>query len=95
MVALRSGPEKDIPKEHRDHAWFVAYAPFEAPQIAVAVLVEHMGHGGSAAAPLAKDLIETFRAAPGRSIGDSTRGKPKDFCNRFPKKRHGQWLKGP
>ena len=60
VVALRSGPEKDIPKEFRDHAWFVAYAPVEDPQIAVAVLVEHMGHGGSAAAPLAKELIEAY-----------------------------------
>jgi penicillin-binding protein 2 len=59
-VALRPGPEKDIPKRLRDHAWFVAYAPVEAPTIAVAVLVEHMGHGGTAAAPLAKQMIEAY-----------------------------------
>lgn len=59
-AALRTGPEKDIPKKFRDHAWFVAFAPVEAPKIAVAVLVEHMGHGGSAAAPLAKEVIETY-----------------------------------
>ena len=47
-------------KEIRDHAWFVAFAPVEQPQIAVAVIVEHMGHGGSAAAPLAKTLIEAY-----------------------------------
>ncbi|MGB0908800.1 MAG: penicillin-binding protein 2 [Nitrospirales bacterium] len=58
VVALRSGPQKDIPKEFRDHAWFVAYAPAENPTIAIVVLAEHMGHGGSAAAPLAKQLIE-------------------------------------
>ena len=52
--------EKDIPKKFRDHAWFVAFAPVEAPTIAVAVLGEHMGHGGSASAPLAKELIETY-----------------------------------
>jgi penicillin-binding protein 2 len=46
----------------RDHAWFVAYAPAENPQIAVAVLVEHGGHGGSAAAPLAKMVIEQYMA---------------------------------
>jgi penicillin-binding protein 2 len=57
---LRSGPEKDIPKKFRDHAWFVAFAPVEAPTIAVAVIGEHMGHGGSASAPLAKELIETY-----------------------------------
>ena len=60
VVALRSGPQKSIPKEYRDHAWFVAYAPVENPQIAVVVLAEHMGHGGSAAAPLAKELIEAY-----------------------------------
>ena len=60
MTALRTGPEKDIPKKFRDHAWFVAFAPVDAPTIAVAVLGEHMGHGGSAAAPLAKELIETY-----------------------------------
>jgi penicillin-binding protein 2 len=59
-AALRSGPEKDIPKKFRDHAWFVSYAPTEAPRIAVVVLAEHMGHGGSAAAPLAKQMIEAF-----------------------------------
>ena len=53
-------PEKDIPKKFRDHAWFVAFAPVESPKIAVAVLAEHMGHGGSAAAPLAKEVIETY-----------------------------------
>ena len=60
VVALRSGAGKHIPKKFRDHAWFVAFAPIEAPRIAVAVIVEHKGHGGSAAAPLAKELIETF-----------------------------------
>ncbi len=59
-AALRTGPEKDIPKKFRDHAWFVAFAPVEKPKIAVAVLAEHMGHGGSAAAPLAKELIENY-----------------------------------
>jgi penicillin-binding protein 2 len=59
-AALRTGPEQDIPKKFRDHAWFVAFAPVENPKIAVAVLAEHMGHGGSAAAPLAKEVIETY-----------------------------------
>jgi penicillin-binding protein 2 len=43
-----------------DHAWFVAYAPSEDPEIAVSVFVEHGGHGGSAAAPIAKRAIEAF-----------------------------------
>jgi|SRR5262245_61207286 len=44
----------------RDHAWFVSYAPAENPQVAVAVLVEHGGHGGDAAAPMAKKLYEKY-----------------------------------
>ena len=67
VIALKTDPQEDVPKEHQDHAWFVAFAPVEQPKIAVAVLVEHMGHGGSAAAPLAKTLIEAFmhfREAP-------------------------------
>jgi penicillin-binding protein 2 len=43
-----------------DHAWFVAYAPVDNPKIAVAVVVEHAGHGGSVAAPIAKKVIEEY-----------------------------------
>ncbi|MGH7854300.1 MAG: penicillin-binding protein 2 [Candidatus Binatia bacterium] len=45
---------------NRDHAWFVSYAPVDRPQVAVAVLVEHGGHGGAAAAPMAKKVFEKF-----------------------------------
>jgi penicillin-binding protein 2 len=45
---------------NRDHAWFVSYAPVDKPQIAIAVLVEHGGHGGEAAAPMAKKVYEKF-----------------------------------
>lgn len=45
---------------NRDHAWFVSFAPVENPQIAVVVLIEHGGHGASAAAPLAKKVIEKY-----------------------------------
>jgi penicillin-binding protein 2 len=46
--------------EFGDQAWFVAIAPAENPQIALAVLIEHGGHGASAAAPIAKALIEEY-----------------------------------
>ena len=46
----------------RDHAWFIAFAPADKPEIAVAVLVEHGGHGGAAAAPIAKKIIEKYAA---------------------------------
>jgi penicillin-binding protein 2 len=42
------------------HGWFVAYAPSEAPRIALAVLVEHGGSGGEAAAPLAREILAHF-----------------------------------
>ena len=49
--------QSDLPWNRRDHAWFTAFAPVEAPQIAVSVLVEHGGGGSTAAAPIARDLV--------------------------------------
>ncbi len=46
--------------EERDHAWFVSFAPAEAPEILVLVLNEHAGHGSSAAAPAALEVIKTW-----------------------------------
>lgn len=43
-----------------DHAWFVGFAPVENPEIAAVALVEHGGHGSSAAAPLVKDLVQRY-----------------------------------
>ncbi len=50
--------EEDIPYERRDHAWFTAGVLDRQPRVAICILVEHGHHGSSAAAPLAKDLIE-------------------------------------
>jgi penicillin-binding protein 2 len=47
---------EDLPWNRRDHALFVNYAPYENPQIAVAVVVEHGGGGSSAAAPIGRDV---------------------------------------
>jgi penicillin-binding protein 2 len=56
---------EDLPYQIRDHAWFVAFAPVEDPQICVAAMVEHGGHGGSAAAPIVKAVMqEYFRTLP-------------------------------
>lgn len=58
--------EKELEEEnesseiYEDHAWFVGIAPAEDPKIAVAVIIEHGGHGGSAAAPFAKELIREY-----------------------------------
>jgi penicillin-binding protein 2 len=45
---------------YEDHAWFIAYAPSVEARIAVAVLIEHGGHGSSAAAPIAKEVIKSY-----------------------------------
>lgn len=50
----------EVPVEFRDHAWFIAIAPVERPKIALSILIEHGGHGGRAAAPVAKELIKAF-----------------------------------
>ena len=54
----------ELPKDERDHAWFVGYAPADDPQIAFAVVVEHGGHGGTSAAPIARKVLEVFFADP-------------------------------
>lgn len=48
------------PERLRDHAWFIAFAPFDHPRIAVAVLVEHAGFGAEAAAPIARKVIDAY-----------------------------------
>ncbi|NWG03196.1 MAG: penicillin-binding protein 2 [Syntrophaceae bacterium] len=57
---FKKGDMNRMPLKFRDHAWFVAYAPFEDPKISVAVLVEHGGFGASAAAPIAKKVIAKY-----------------------------------
>ncbi|GAA6174119.1 penicillin-binding protein 2 [Sulfitobacter pacificus] len=47
----------DLPWERRDHALFVAFAPYDKPRYAVSVLVEHGGGGSTAAAPIARDVM--------------------------------------
>jgi penicillin-binding protein 2 len=59
VVALDKKSSGDS-NEYKDHAWFVAVAPAENPKIAIAVVIEHGGHGGSAAAPFARDLIKEY-----------------------------------
>jgi len=44
----------------KDHAWFIAYAPADSPKIALTVLVENAGYGGSVSAPIAGKLIRQY-----------------------------------
>jgi penicillin-binding protein 2 len=59
VVGIRKD-SKYLAEQFRDHAWFVSFAPVEKPEIALSVFVEHGGHGGSAAAPIAKKAIEAY-----------------------------------
>lgn len=52
--------EHGIDERHRDHALFIAYAPAEDPKIALAVIVENGGHGGSAAGPIARKVMDYY-----------------------------------
>lgn len=52
--------EKKVAKKMRDHALFIAFAPVEEPRIAIAVIVENGGHGGSVAAPIAKRVMDRY-----------------------------------
>ncbi|MEZ4215971.1 MAG: penicillin-binding protein 2 [Myxococcota bacterium] len=54
--------DEDVPIEYRDHAWFAAFAPADAPEIAVAVLAEHGGSGGGVAAPIAQKVLAAYYA---------------------------------
>lgn len=47
-------------REFKDNAWFVGYAPRRNPEIVVAVLVQGGGHGGEAAAPIARDIVKAY-----------------------------------
>lgn len=49
-----------VPYQYRDHALFVAFAPFDKPEVAVAVVIEHGEHGGAAAAPIAGRILRGY-----------------------------------
>ncbi|MHB1460861.1 MAG: penicillin-binding protein 2 [Armatimonadota bacterium] len=59
QVAGKTGSAEDPPRI-KPHAWIVAYAPANDPQIAICVFVEQGGHGGSSAGPVARKIISTM-----------------------------------
>jgi penicillin-binding protein 2 len=63
VVAMKQNEkydEKRVHERYRDHALFIAYAPADAPTIALAILVENGGHGGSTAAPMARKIFDFY-----------------------------------
>jgi penicillin-binding protein 2 len=66
--AEEDGEEEEETTTYEDHAWFVAYAPSQHPRIAISVIVEHGEHGSSAAAPIAREIIQAY-------LGEETEGE--------------------
>jgi penicillin-binding protein 2 len=63
VIGIKQGEkykEKEIDERHRDHAWFIAFAPADKPRIALAVLAENAGHGGTVSAPIARKVIDYY-----------------------------------
>src|SRR5260221_7043264 len=51
-----------LPKDKRDHAWFVGFAPKDDPQIAFAIFVQNGGHGGTGGGPVPRTVLERYFA---------------------------------
>ncbi|MBW2288582.1 MAG: penicillin-binding protein 2 [Deltaproteobacteria bacterium] len=71
--------DDEIPIRFRDHAWFVGFAPVEAPEIVVAALVEHGGGGARVAAPITQKVLARYfagrvEAAPAVEVLESEAG---------------------
>ncbi len=63
VVGMKQGEKYDaskIDEHHRDHAWFIAFAPADQPKIALVVLAENGGHGGGTAAPIARKVMDYY-----------------------------------
>ncbi len=62
VIKIQEGTEElsqdEIKREHRDHALFVAYAPYHDPRYALSIIVEHGKSGSKTAAPIAKDIMQ-------------------------------------
>jgi penicillin-binding protein 2 len=69
--------EKEIDERLRDHALFVAFAPADDPQIAVAVVVENGRSGSGTAAPIARKVFDAFLLPP-EAAAEQPDGKPTE-----------------
>lgn len=64
-IASKTGSAEEK-RGQKTHAWFIAFAPADAPEIAICVFVEAAGHGGDVAAPIAKKVLEAYFGKPVR-----------------------------
>ncbi len=79
VIGMKSGErydEKKINERFRDHALFIAYAPAENPKIALAMLVENGGHGGSTAGPIAREVFDFYLLG---KMPDVSKRKNRDY----------------
>jgi penicillin-binding protein 2 len=63
VIAIKQNEKYDeskVAERHRDHSWFIAFAPVEDPKIALAVIVENGGFGARAAAPIARQMLDYY-----------------------------------
>lgn len=60
VVKLDENRKRKMGYQYQDHALFVSYAPYDKPEIAVAVVVEHGGGGGAVAAPIAGRIMRSY-----------------------------------
>jgi penicillin-binding protein 2 len=63
--------DRKLPDHFKPHAWFVSYAPSDDPKIAISVIIEHGGHGSSAAGPVARELVKCFLSPEAESEENS------------------------
>ena len=76
-VTERVRKSAELVEHLRDHALFVAFAPAEAPKIAVAVLVENAPRGGSAfAAPIVRRILDSYLLTPEQLAEQEAKRKP-------------------
>ena len=60
LAAGKKRNQEEVAEHLKDHAWFIAFAPVEAPRVAIAVVVEHGGGGSTAAAPVARATLDAW-----------------------------------
>ncbi len=92
VVKLGKDRKKAVMYQHMDHGLFVAFAPFDKPEIAVAVVVEHGGGGGAVAAPIAGKILRTYfdlqKPPPNPARTDSLNKKELEDTTEYESNRH-------
>jgi penicillin-binding protein 2 len=68
--------EKTVNERLRDHSWFIAFAPADAPRIAVAAIEENGGQGASAAAPIVRKVLDAYLLGPDGKLKPAPAGAP-------------------